>query len=197
VYSAGYEDLPFSLTSEGQGFTHPITVNVVKDLNGVVLYTHSSINTTQEPLITYSAGKALLTFTGTSQTQIGFNTLYKALERVTHQPDVIGTFAHPVHVSADRTGFVIPLGNYLQMITSASTVASVLLQCPIRRPDATSAQEGAIQKLDGSDYEISGVKQYHFSPEISTAYDVRVVSVSVPSSTLQNVTDQIPTPLIS
>jgi hypothetical protein len=59
VYSAGYEDLPFSLTSEGQGFTHPITVNVVKDLNGVVLYTHSSINTTQEPLITYSAGKAL------------------------------------------------------------------------------------------------------------------------------------------
>jgi hypothetical protein len=40
---------------------------------------------------------------------------------------------------------------------------------------------------------ISGVKQYHFSPEISTAYDVRVVSVSVPASTLQNVTDQIPT----
>jgi hypothetical protein len=79
------------------------------------------------------------------------------------------------------------------MITSASTVSSIILQCPIRRPDGTSAQEGAIQKLDGSDYEISGVKQYHFSPKISTAYDVRVVTVSVPASTLQTVTDQIPT----
>jgi hypothetical protein len=193
VYSAGYEDTAFSLTSQGQGFTHSITVRAVKDLNGVLLYTHSSINATQEALITYSAGKALLTFTGTSQTQIDFHTLYKALERVTHQPDVIGMFNHPAHVSADRTGFVIPLGNYLQMITSASTVSSIILQCPIRRPDGTSAQEGAIQKLDGSDYEISGVKQYHFSPKISTAYDVRVVTVSVPASTLQTVTDQIPT----